>query len=168
MSSGDAVGKLQYISPTGANSAVMGIRVGGSTPAERIRTWRFADGVTNYIDFVCQLQGYDGGGLTVTLAWSALTATTGNARLGAAFRAIPPDAEDIDASHTYDFNLVTATTANVAGEWQYSTITFTNGADMDNLADGNWFVLRIERVGGDGADSLTDTLELNGVSISET
>jgi hypothetical protein len=75
---------------------------------------------------------------------------------GAAVRRFQDDAEAIGSAHTYDFNCSTDTTASAAGELSYPTITFTNGADMDSWADGEIGVVRIERVGGDAADTLAD------------
>ena len=63
----------------------------------------------------------------------------------AAFRAIEDDAEDIDAAHTYDFNMVTDTATNLSGEYTAAVITFTDGADADSAGTGDPFILRIRR-----------------------
>jgi hypothetical protein len=89
-------------------------------------------------------------------------------RWGAAFRAVVDDAEDIDAAHTYDFNYTADTTASLSGEISYPTITFTDGADMDSLAAGQEFVLRITRTPADAADTMTGDAELWGVQGKES
>ena len=61
-------------------------------------------------------------------------------------------------------------TANVSGEADEATIPFTDGADMDNLADGEFFILRIFRNGDDVADDMSNDAELwyKGLVIRET
>jgi hypothetical protein len=111
---------------------------------------------------------YGGGGLTVRIRWSATSATSNAVRWEAAFRRIDDDAEDVDTSHTYDYNGVTATTASASGEVDYTTITFTAGADMDSLAAGESFVLRLRRKADDAADTMTGDAELHAVMVTET
>jgi hypothetical protein len=169
MASGDVVGVIYAMNPTATTFATPDSRPGGSTPAEAVPVWDFDDTNDEYIDVYGVLAtNYSGGGLTVALYWSATSATTGNVVWRAAIRRIADDAEDVDTSQTYDFNSVTATTANVSGEVAYDTITFTSGADMDSLAAGEQFILRITRQAGSGSDSMTGDAELHAVVVRET
>lgn len=168
MASGDPVVKVLQSMPPATSNAVEGVRAGGSTPAENTPIWRFADSGQLYMDFLCQLKGYAGGGITLTLPWMAATATSNAARWGAAFRRIQDDAEDLDTSQTYDYNYVTDTTASAAGEVSYPTIAFTDGADMDSVADGELFILRITRTPADAADTLAQEAQLLAVLGAET
>lgn len=168
MASGQVVGHILEVMPPGASAAVRSRRVGGSTPAESFLVYNFPDAATAYLDLKVMLRGYAGGGLTIDLPWMALTVTTGAARWGVAIRRLADDAEDIDTSQTYDYNDVTDTTANVAGELSYPTVTFTDGADMDSWANGELAIVRIRRVPSDGADTLSDTAQLAGWCIRET
>ncbi len=133
-----------------------------------IPAWAFDDSSTEYVDALVRLgDNYGGGGLTLTLHWSS-GVTSGVAVLGAALRRIQDDAEDLDTSHTYNFNTVNATTASAAGEVGYADITFTDGADMDSLSAGELAILRVQRVGGNGSDTLIGDAELISVSGAET
>lgn len=155
--------------PPGANAAQLAIITGASTPTEKIPVWDFDPTTVEYMDFKFRLENYAGGGLTVYLPWLS-GATTGNVIWSAAIRAIPDDAEDLDTTaHTYDYNDVTDTTASAAGEISIPTIAFTHGADMDSLANNEWFILRVRR----RADQAGDTLNANdarlfGVAVVET
>lgn len=168
MASGDLVGIIYREMPTGTVSAPPGVRVGGSTPTERL-THRIFDAATIwYMDYLCVLNGYDGGGITVKGDWSAATATSNTTRWGAAFRRIEDDNEDIDTSQTYDFNDVDDTCASASGERSRFSITFTNGADMDNVADGEVFILRVYRNATHANDNMTGNAELWNILIYET
>lgn len=155
--------------PTATAGAAHAISAGGSTPAEGYPVLAFDSGTDESVDFVGVLpRAYGGGGLTLTLFWESATQTTNEAVWNAAFRRIADDAEDIDTAHTYDFNAVTATTASVAGEVDYAAITFTDGADMDSLAAGELFCLRITRDADNGSDTLTGDALLIAAEIRET
>lgn len=168
MASGQIVGFVLGEMPTGTLSATLDIRAGGSAPAENVLVWAFDAATAEYLDLKVTLDGYDGGGLTVTLAWMAETATSGNVVWELAIRAIPDNTEDIDVAHTYDYNAVTAAAPTAAGETAYDAITFTNGADMDNWADGQVAVVRIRRNAASGSDTMTGDAQLWGIVIRET
>jgi hypothetical protein len=168
MASGDVVGIILDELPLSNNQATLDVRAGGSTPPEMITVYDFDAASSRYLDYKCQLQGYDSGGLTVHIRWMASSATSGVCRWGVAIRRIADDAEDVDVSHTYDFNYTEPTTASASGEVDYATVTFTDGADMDSLADGENFILRITRDGGHANDTMTGDAELFGVMVLET
>lgn len=170
MASSDIVGIISRIAPPAANFATFDTRAGGSTPAEAFPLYDFDDTTEEYIDLICRLENYAGGGLTITFDWSATSATTGDVRWGGAIRAIPDDAEDLDAAHTYSFQEVTDTTASASGERSRATLTFTSGAQMDSLANLESFILRIRREPGDAADNLAGDAELwlDSIVIKET
>src|SRR5688500_11882892 len=90
--------------PPGTLAATHDTRTGGSTPAESVPVFDFDDTAAEYMDFYGLLRGYAGGGLTLDIAWAATSATTNAVLWGAAIRRVADDAEDIDTSHTYDFN----------------------------------------------------------------
>jgi hypothetical protein len=169
MASGDIVGIIHAITPPGTTYATPDVRVGGSTPAEAMPVWDFDSAAEEHLDFHGVIDGYAGGGFTVTVIWSATTATTGGVVWGGAFRAVPDDAEDIDAAHTYVFNnSATSTAPSASGEVSEDAITFTDGADADSVADGDSFVFRIKRVVGDAGDDMAGDAELWSVIIRET
>ncbi len=130
---------------------------GLSTPAEGIPYFEFVNGSVTYREFYCRLIGYSGGGLT--LRFEVLRTSGGAAAtyiFEAAIRRINTATEDLGASHTYDYNAVTVTIPAGppnAGIPMAGTITFTNGADMDSLADNELFILRFRRNGGTATDT---------------
>jgi hypothetical protein len=168
MASGDVVIKVVEIMPPSSQAAIPDLRAGGSTPAENVPVWDFDAGMDEHLDFLCYLEGYAGGGLTLTLVWSASSATTGNVIWNAAIRAMVDDAEDIDTAHTYDYNSVTAAAPSLSGEVSYDNITFANGVDMDSLADGQFFILRFRRDADNASDTMTGDAELWGFIGKET
>ena len=168
MASGDVVGQIIDVQPPAASYATPDIRAGGSTPAENVPVWDFDAASDEYLDFYCVLNGYDGGGLTVSLKTMASSATSGNAIMAAAIRRVADDAEDVDGSHSYAFNTVTIAAPSASGEASYDDVTFTDGADMDSLADGELFILRILRDADDVGDTMAGDLELVGLTIKET
>ena len=99
-----------------------------------------------------------GGGLTFRLTSLAATATTGGALIALAIRRLADDAEDVDTAQTYDYNEVRIPAPSASGELTYDTITFTNGADMDNLATGDDFILRMRRRGTDNTATTGDDM----------
>lgn len=159
MASGDPVVQVLAVMPPGSNAALMDIRAGGSTPAENVIVFDFPPDADRYMDYLCFLWGYDGGGLTFKRPYSMTSATSGGVRIELAIRRMNEDAEDIDSSHTYDYNGVTDTVPDVSGELSIATVTFSNGADMDSLADGEPFILREWRNYGHAGDTATGDLE---------
>jgi len=113
---------------------------------------------------------YDGGGITVTVGWMATTATTGTISLDVAFKSVSDDADDLDTKAYAAANNANPTTASVSGEVDYATITFTDGADMDSIAAGEYFRMKVLRDadGTTSTDNLVGDMELLFVEIKET
>src|SRR3990167_802874 len=112
-----------------------------------------------------------GGGLTVTLVWMATSATSGGVSWDVSVEAHADDAFDIDADgFAAANNSGSATTASATGEQQYTDITFTDGADMDSLAAGESFRLKVTRDanGTTATDDMVGDAELLRVIIKET
>lgn len=128
----------------------------------------FDDATDESAVFSAFLKGYNGGGLTVKIIWAATSATTGNVVWNAEIERIQDDVTDIDSDSFAAANAVTATTASASGETSYDSITFTDGADMDSLADGEAFRIRITRDANNVSDTMTGDAELWGVCIVET
>lgn len=167
-----ATGRIQILAvrPPGSSFATPVVIVGGATPAEHIPAWAFDASSAEYLDFLCRLDGYAGGGLTLTLPWAAASATSGAVVWGAAIRRIQDDAEDLDSTaHSYDFNNASADTAPSAlKEVSYPTITFTDGADMDSWASGELAIVRVRRNPADAGDDMAGDAYLLAMVGSET
>ncbi len=110
---------------------------------------------------------YDGGGLTVTLIWTS-EATTGNVKWDAAFKRLA-DTTNI-LSETYSaVNSTTTTTDGTARDINTTVITFTDGADMDSLAAGEYFRMLVTRDSADAADTMnSNDAELISAHVEES
>lgn len=171
MATTDIVLLVDKVVPPQATAATADAITGASTPAETFPVWDFDADAIEYLDFMGVMgEAYDGGGLTVELGYSMSSATADQVIWSAAIRRIVSDDEDLDTTaHTYDYNDAVANTVpSAVGEVKYVPITFTNGADMDSLAKGERFVLRIRRVATGGDDDATGDAELHGVTGRET
>lgn len=169
MATTNVVGIIYRIVPPATLYATPDVRVGGSTPVENFPVWDFDDTTAEFMDFYCFLTpAYAGGGLTIVLPWTATSATSGAVLWQAAIRRLDA-AEDVDPSFTYDYNSASASTAPGTCGFQISpTITFTSGADMDSVAAGEPFVLRVKRLPTDAADTMVGDAELWLPVIKET
>lgn len=113
-------------------------------------------------------RNYAGSGVTVTIIWLAATATSGEAVWAVAWERHQDDATDLDADSFAADQTVTATCANVSGEPAYDTIAFTDGAQMDSLAVGESFRLRIFRDADNGDDDMVGDAQLLRIEVRET
>jgi len=113
---------------------------------------------------------YAAGGVTVTVGWMATTATSGTISLDAAFMSVTDDADDLDTKAFAAANNANPTAASASGEVDYIAIAFTDGADMDSVAAGEYFRLKIARDadGTTSTDNMTGDMELVFVEIKET
>lgn len=168
MASGQVVGQILDVMPPAATLPQITVRAGGSTPAERVLVYAFDAATIEYLDFKVAIRGYAGGGFTVDYYWSAASATSGVCRWSGAFRRVADDAEDIDASQTYDYNDTDCTAATVSGEVAYDTVTFTDGADADSVANGDICIFRVRRNASHANDTMTGDAELWGILIRES
>jgi len=109
-------------------------------------------------------------GITVTLGWmftSSGTPGTDTCVWDVAFKSVSDDADDLDTKAFAAANSVTATSASADGEVDYATITFTDGADMDSVAAGEYFRMSVQRDAASGTASPGDA-ELVFIEIQET
>ena len=113
---------------------------------------------------------YAGGGLTVRTFWSFTSATTGSLRVQAAIERIDASSLDIDADSFASFNSAGGTAPGTSGHVIAVDVAFTSGAQMDSLAAGELFRLKIRRDadGTSGTDDITTDAELLSVEIRET
>lgn len=114
---------------------------------------------------------YAGGGLTVAIEVAFTSATSGSGRLQADIERLQTGTLDIDAdSFTGSFQSVGVTANGTSGVTVIGSITFTSGAQMDSLAAGERFRLKIRRDadGTSGTDDITTDMELVAVVVTET
>lgn len=111
---------------------------------------------------------YGGAGLTVTLTTLCTSATTGSFRFQVAFERMD-SATDLDADSFASFQSGGGTCPATSGAPATVTINFSNGAQMDSLAAGEPFRLKVRRDadGTSGTDDVTTDVELRMISIKE-
>jgi len=103
-------------------------------------------------------RAYASGGVTVYIHYSMSTATTGTCAWQVSFERIGDQQQDIDI----DSVTVPATSGNV----DIVNTTFTDGVDMDSVAVGELFRIRVNR--DVSADTAAGDAELHSVEIKET
>lgn len=112
-------------------------------------------------------RNYAGGGITLTGHAMHSSATSGSSRWTAEIERMNTD-EDADSFASAQSAACAAN--GTSGIISTFTITFTNGAQMDNLAAGEPFRLRLTRDadGTTGTDDATGDAELVAVELKET
>jgi hypothetical protein len=115
-------------------------------------------------------RNYAGGGLTVYCHVAFTSATSGSGRLQADIERMDASSLDIDAdSFTGSFQSAGVTAPGTSGQIVVGSIAFTSGAQMDSLAAGEPFRLKIRRDadGTSGTDDIATDMELLAVEIKE-
>lgn len=106
-------------------------------------------------------------GVTVYIHFAMSSATSNTVDWDAAFERIGDQQLDIDADSFADVNSVDDTTVPAtSGNVDIVSIAFTDGADMDSVAAGDGFRLKITRDAS--SDDATGDAELRFVEIRET
>lgn len=112
-------------------------------------------------------RNYAGGGITVTVSWMATTAVTGTGAFDVAFERIGAAQQDVDAD---GFGTATASAAvtvpATSGHTAMTAIAVTSGANVDSIAAGESFRLRLRR--NVALDSAAGDLEVRAVELRET
>lgn len=115
-------------------------------------------------------RNYAGGGINVIIIWASDGATSGNVVWGASIERQADETLDIDSDSFASEKTATAAAPATSGFLQYTTIQFTDGAEMDSLAVGESFRIKVRRL---GSSSASDTMnsndaQLKSVTINET
>jgi hypothetical protein len=110
---------------------------------------------------------YNGGGITVYLHWAAATATTGTIGWDVAFERIGDGSQDIDADGFATAQTVTAATVpGTSGNVDITNAAVTDGANVDSIAVGEAFRLRVRRDVAN--DTAAGYAQLLAVELKET
>lgn len=108
---------------------------------------------------------YAGGGLTLDLLWMASAATAGNAVWGAALERRNTDA---DADSFAPQQTATGTANATSGVMTITSIAFSSGAAMDSIQPNDPYRLQIQRLPGNGSDTMLGDAELVSATLRET
>lgn len=110
---------------------------------------------------------YGGGGVTAYIGYSMSSATSGDIDWDLAFERIGDQQLDIDSDSFASVNSVDNTTVpGTSGNVDVVTIAFTDGADMDSVAAGEMFRIKITRDAA--SDTVTTDAELHFIILRET
>ena len=130
-------------------------------------------------------RNYAGGGITVTLIWTAgavalfrgsllpsapviTPLATGNVKWNAAFERHQVGVDDLDTDSFAAAQTTTGVAPATDGTTQYTSIVFTNGAQIDSLAVGESFRVKVTRDAADSGDTMTGDAQLISVELRET
>lgn len=110
---------------------------------------------------------YAGGGVTVYLHWAAASATSGTIGWDVAVERIGNGSQDIDSDSFASAATVTAATVpGTSGNVSITSVGITDGANIDSVAVGEAFRLRVRRDVSN--DTATGDAQLLAVEIKET
>lgn len=113
-------------------------------------------------------RNYSGNGLTITIVWAAATATSGDVVWDICIER-QQDGVDVVTSDSFTtVQTVTVTTPGVAATYKYSTVAFTSGAQMDSLAAGEAFCIKVTRNAASGSDTMAGNAWLRKLELRET
>lgn len=112
---------------------------------------------------------YAGGGVQVRLVWAAVSGTAGDVIWETSFERVAAQAggQDIDSDGFATAVTASAAATATAGVTVATTIVHTDGAQMDSLAAGDLFRLKINRDANNGSDTMAGDASLLLVSIVE-
>lgn len=110
---------------------------------------------------------YSGGGVTIYVHYSMTSATSGTCGWLTAFERVSDSQQDIDSDGFASANTLTAVTVPAtSGHVDIASVAHTDGAQMDSVAVGEGFRLKITRdVANDDA---AGDAELWAIEIKET
>ena len=111
---------------------------------------------------------YQGDGLTVEINWIAATATSGDVRWLGSFERLANGGIDLDSDSFAADNAGTSTARAISGIIRTTTISFTDGADMDSIAAGDTFRFRVTRDASNAGDTMTGDAQIVSVLIKGT
>lgn len=110
---------------------------------------------------------YAGGGITVYVHAALTSATTGTLGWLIAFERVSDSQQDIDSDgFAADQTITAATVPGTSGHVSILNVAVSNGANMDSIAVGEGFRLRVTRDVAN--DTATGDAELWAVELKET
>lgn len=114
-------------------------------------------------------RNYAGGGVTVYPHFAMTSATTGSVVIDIAFERIGDGQQDIDSDGFAAVQSATIAVPGTSGNVEASTgIAFTDGAQMDSVAAGEEFRIKVTRDANHASDDAAGDMELTAIEIKET
>lgn len=113
-------------------------------------------------------RNYNGSGVTVLLHVAFSSAVADEAHFDVAFERVGDGQQDIDSDGFAAAQPVDVTAPATSGFVEIASVPFTDGAEMDSIAVGELFRLKITRDPDHANDDATGDAELVAVEIRET
>jgi hypothetical protein len=113
-------------------------------------------------------RNYGGGGITLSLLWASASATSGNVVWAASFERFQSNTTSLDSDSFASEQSITVACPGTSGLGFYSTIAFTDGSQINSIAVGERFRLKIRRDAANGSDTMTGNAEIVSVELKET
>lgn len=113
-------------------------------------------------------RNYAGGGITVDLQVAFTSATANEARFDVAFERVGAAVQDMDADGFATAKSVDITAPGTSGHIAVGSIAFSNGAEIDSLAVGEQFRIKVTRDANHANDDAAGDCELVAVELKET
>jgi hypothetical protein len=112
-------------------------------------------------------RSYAGGGITVYLHWAATSATSGTIGWDVSFERIGAAQQDTDSDGFASAQTVTAAAVDgTSGNVTITNVAISNGANIDSIAVGETFRIRVRRDVAN--DTAAGDAELLAVELKET
>lgn len=111
---------------------------------------------------------YGGGGITVKIHYAMTSAVANDVVLTSAFERIGDGQQDIDADGFATAKSVTVTVPGTSGHVDIASIAHSNGAEIDSLAVGEKFRIKVTRDADNAADTAAGDCEIVAVELVET
>lgn len=131
-----------------------------------VASYSFDAAGTEGIQFVIPyVPAYGSGNLTVKLRWHPDTATTNDVVWGVAIAALTPetDTQDIETDTWATENTATdSALGTTAQRLHEASVTVSN---LDGIATADYLAVRVQRLGGNGSDTMTGDAQLVGVVL---
>lgn len=112
---------------------------------------------------------YAGGGITIKIHYAMTSATSGNVIWQTAIERVSDSQQDIDSDGFATANSSGAVAVpGTSGHVDICSVAHASGAEMDSLAVGEGFRLKVNRDADNGSDTATGDAELWAIELVET
>jgi hypothetical protein len=139
---------------------------GSNSPLGRLL---YADGSTTSAYWRWPAADYGSGDITVELIWTtAASSTSGAVRWEVSMAAITPeeDSQDVETDGLADAVVVDDSHLGTTAKRLMMATAVLTGDSLDSVEAGDHCVLKVSRIGGNGADTMASTAALVEVRIS--
>lgn len=124
-----------------------------------------AGGTEGIMWVVPHLPSYGSGNITMKVLWYGDSATTGDVVFGGAMAAIEPNVDTQDIETDAWATETTATDSHLGTTAQRLHTVSITISNLDSVATGDYVVFRLQRLGGNGSDTMSGDAQVTGVVL---